>query len=243
MHRQRRALKLRKSLADRKSRAPSIRRIARIYGSIQKRIAQLAYRDSFYAIWAYAQYLQLPDFKIPSDIEVEPALLAASMPQALLAEWTLEQIAREVIQHGHDTNLEARRLRQWSTLAEVANGLRELEGDIYACLVGPKKIHLEMMRVSHRQFVWQQQYPNWRYIIRYYKLFNTANIAAHAVRAVGLTVEHIFMIGMAYLGMFLDRPFVVKDIKIEIPELTRGCYEPAASLATFLSMMHAKAMR
>jgi hypothetical protein len=36
------------------------------------------------------------------------------------------------------------------------------------------------MRIMHRQFVWQQQRFNWTWIIRYYKLFNTPALTAHA---------------------------------------------------------------
>ncbi len=150
----------------------------RLYAAVQTFARQLAYRDSFYVIWAYSQYLQTSDFKIPNDIEVAPQFLAANPPQALLAEWTLEQITREVVQYANQEPQEGRRLRQWGTLAQLANTLRDLEGAIYARLVGGKKIHLEMMRISHRQFIWQQQRLNWRWIIRYHKLFSRPAIDA-----------------------------------------------------------------
>ena len=68
--------------------------MVQLYTTVQKLARQLAYRDSFYVIWAYSQYLQTKDFHIPSDIEVAPQFLAAVPPQALIAEWTLEQIFR-----------------------------------------------------------------------------------------------------------------------------------------------------
>jgi hypothetical protein len=187
MYRQRYASRRRTAVAIRLSRIPSIRRIARIYTSVQQYVRQLGYRDSFYVIWAYSQYLQTSDFQIPNDIEVAPQFLAAAPPQALLAEWTLEQITREVVQYANDEPQDVQRLRQWRTLAQIANALRDLEGEIYARLVGRRKIHLEMMRISHRQFIWQQQRLNWRWIIRHYKLFNTPAIDAASQRAIGLT--------------------------------------------------------
>jgi len=193
----------------------------RLYAAVQTFARQLAYRDSFYVIWAYSQYLQTSDFKIPNDIEVAPQFLAANPPQALLAEWTLEQITREVVQYANQEPQEGRRLRQWGTLAQLANTLRDLEGAIYARLVGGKKIHLEMMRISHRQFIWQQQRLNWRWIIRYHKLFSRPAIDAASQRATGLTIDHIQLIGMCYLGIFLTQAFATQQIKVEIPGLTQ----------------------
>jgi hypothetical protein len=193
-----------------------------LYATVQKLARQLAYRDAFYVIWAYSQYLQTQGFHIPNDIEVATQFKTAVPPQALLAEWTLEQIAREVIQYANETSQGGRSLRQWATLAQIANALRDLEGEIYARLVGGKKIHLELMRISHRQFIWQQQSLNWRWIIRYYKLFNTPPIDALSQKTTGLTIDHIHLIGMSYLGMFLKSPFAMRQIKVEIPGLTEG---------------------
>jgi hypothetical protein len=196
--------------------------MVQLYTTVQKLAQQLAYRDSFYVIWAYSQYLQTTGFHIPDDIEVATQFLSAVPPQSLLSEWTLEQITREVIQSAHEASQGGRSLRQWATLAQIANALRDLEGEIYARLVGGRKIHLELMRISHRQFIWQQQSLNWRWIIRYYKLFNTPSIDALSQKSTGLTIDHIYLIGMSYLGMFLQSPFAIRQIKVEIPGLTEG---------------------
>jgi hypothetical protein len=139
IRRQRRATNKRKAINFRRSDVPSAKRITRIYALLQKLTGQLAYRDSFYVIWSYCQYLQIADFKIPHDIEVAPQFSQAPQPRGLLAGWTLEQIAREVIQYGGDSNQEGRRLRQWGTLAQIANALRDLEGEVYRHLVGAKR--------------------------------------------------------------------------------------------------------
>ena len=96
-------------------------------------------------------------------------------------------------------------LRRWDTLAHLANTLRDLEGEIYRDLVGGPNIQLELMRIMHRQFVWQQQRFNWTWIIRYYKLFNTPALTAHAEQATGLSIDQIYLIGMCYLGHFFER--------------------------------------
>jgi hypothetical protein len=195
--------------------------MVRLYETIQRLTRQLAYTDSLCVIWAYCQYLQTPDFQIPNSIEVASQFSAAAQPRAILAEWTLEQIAREVIQYAGETPRGDKGLHQWATLAQIANTLRDLEGEIYARLVGGKKIHLELMRISHRQFIWQQQRPKSGGTIRYYKLFNTPSIDAISQQAIGLTIDHIYLIGMSYIGIFLGHPLAMEQIKVEIPGLTQ----------------------
>ena len=220
MHRQRYVAKQRRAVSNRLSRTTSTQGLVRLYARVKGLTQQLAYRDSFYVIWAYSQYLQISDFEIPSDIEVAPRFLATAPPQALLAEWTLEQIAGEVIQCAGETPQDGRSLRQWATLALIANTLRDIEGELYARLVGGRNIHLELMRISHRQFIWQQ-HSLWRSIIRYYKLFNTPEINAQSEQATRLTIDQIYLIGMSYLGIFFGQPFAVYKIKVEIPGVTQ----------------------
>jgi hypothetical protein len=216
LHRQRYVSSRRKTRAN-NPRLVSTHTMVALYATVQHLARQLAYSDSFYVVWAYSQYLQRDDFQIPNGIEVAPQFLAATPPQALLAEWTLEQIVREVIQYGSEISHGGRSLRQWATLAQIANALRDLEGEINKRLVGPKKLYLEMMRISHRQFIWQQGRLNGQWIIRYYKLYNTPTIDKISQQATGLSIDHVYLIGMTFLGSFFGRPFVTEPIKVELP--------------------------
>jgi hypothetical protein len=191
------------------------------YRKVRATVRQLGHRDSLYVIWAYCQYLQVSEFEIPAEIQVANQFLNARPRRAILAEWTLEQIAREVIRHADEEPRRGRSLRQWDTVAMIANALRDLEGAIYAQLVGGTQIQLEMMRVMHRQFVWQQHRFNWKPIIRYYKLFNTPKIIAHARQATGLALDEIYLIGMAYLGIFFSQPRATQQIDVQIPGLAQ----------------------
>lgn len=191
------------------------------YRTVRATVRQLACRESLYVIWAYCQYLQVNKFEIPPDIQIANQFLNARPRQAIIAEWTLEQMAREIIRHSDEESRRGRSLRQWATVATIANALRNLEGTIYAKLVGGSRIQLEMMRIMHRQFVWQQHRFNWKPIIRYYKLFNTPQIVAHAQQATGLTLDEIFLIGLAYLGIFFGQPRASRQIDVQIPGLTQ----------------------
>jgi hypothetical protein len=195
--------------------------IEELYQKTKKQVRQLGLRESLYVIWAYSQYLQVNEFAMPGDIEVHQQFRDSDVPQTLFAEWTLEEIAREVIRYADEEPRNGQSLRQWGTVANIANVLRDLEGEIYKTLVGADRIHLEIMRIAHRQFVWQQHKYNWRPIIRYYKLFNTPEIVAHAQQATGLTIDEIYLIGMCYLGMFSDRARATRLLNVEIPGLTQ----------------------
>jgi hypothetical protein len=150
-----------------------------LYRAIRAQTRKLGRRDSLAVIWAYSQFLQVNDFRMPADIQVAQQFIDARPRWGLLAEWTLEQLAREIIRYGDETARDGKTLRSWDTLAALANTLRDLEGAIYRDLVGGPNIQLEMMRIMHRQFVWQQQRFKWTWIIRYYKLFNTPELTAH----------------------------------------------------------------
>ncbi|MGM5022146.1 hypothetical protein [Tardiphaga sp. 367_B4_N1_1] len=191
------------------------------YRKVKTTARQLSHRDSLYVIWAYCQSLQVNGFQIPGDIEVANQFLNAQPRRGILAEWTLEQMAREVIRHADEEPRRGRTLRQWGNVATIANALRDLEGAIYAQLVGGQRIQLEMMRIAHRQFVWQQHRFNWKPIIRYYKLFNTPQIVAHAQQATGLTLDEIYLVGLAYLGIFFGQPRTTRQIDVQIPGLTQ----------------------
>jgi hypothetical protein len=192
--------------------------IEALYRTIRSDARQLARRDSLAVIWAYSQFLQVNDFQMPQYIEVAQQLHDARPRQGVLAEWTLEHLAREIIRYSDEEARDGKTLRRWDTLAHLANTLRDLEGEIYRDLVGAPHIQLEMMRIMHRQFVWQQQRFNWTWIIRYYKLFNTPALTAHAEQATGLS-NQIYLIGMCYLGHFFEQPRWVRRVQVEIPGL------------------------
>jgi hypothetical protein len=190
-----------------------------IYREVRTLVRQLGVRDSLYVTWAYCQYLQLNEFEFPRDIEVGRQFLDSDLPQGILAEWTLEIIAKEAIRHADEEPRRGESLRRWGTLAQVANDIRDLENEVYAH-VPEGHIHLEVMRISHRQFVWQQQKFGWVPIIRYYKMFNTPEISEFARASTGLTIDQIFLIGLLYLGTFASHSRAVKNMNVEVPGIS-----------------------
>jgi len=195
------------------------------YLKVRAAVRELGCRDSLYVIWAYAQCLQVNDFQMPNDIQVHESFANAQLRQAFVAEFTLEQIAREVIQHADIEPRRGRTLREWDRLAQIINDLRTLDDQIYAGFQIEGKIYHELRRMPHRQFVWQQYRLSGEPIIRYYKLFNTPEIDAHAQAATGLTLNEIYSIGMCYIGHFLKEPRIARVTEIQLPGITQDHIE------------------
>lgn len=191
------------------------------YRRIKAIVRELGCRDSLYVIWAYSQSLQVNGFKMPDDIQVHRAFIDAQPRQAIIGEFSLEQIAREVIRHADIEPRRGRTLRNWGTLANVANALRDLEEKIYAEFDTGKLIHRELTRIAHRQFAWQQLGLKGELIIRYYKIFNTPAINAHTRTETGLTLTEIYTIGFCYIGHFLEAPRIARVTDIHLPGITQ----------------------
>jgi hypothetical protein len=73
-----------------------------LYRTIRSAARQLARRESLAVIWAYSQCLQVDDFQMPEDVEVAQQFRDARPRRLILAEWTLEHLAREVIRYGDE---------------------------------------------------------------------------------------------------------------------------------------------
>jgi hypothetical protein len=125
------------------------------YKPLRNKIALLARDDALRVIWAYSQYLQIDRFQFPNDIEVDARFHHANPPQQLIAEWELELLAKEVVLNANLTASKERTLRAWKTLAEIVNLIKDLENRIYGHFGSEKDVLVELIRIAHRQFIWQ----------------------------------------------------------------------------------------
>src|ERR1700732_3006197 len=146
------------------------------YKPIRNKIRLLERDEALSVIWAYCQFLQTRDFKFPTQIEVELKFFQLDLPQKWVSEWTLELLTKEVLLNSGGVAKKGNALRQWKTFSTIINAIKELENDIYGAL-GGKNILIEMLRVAHRQFIWQSNIPNSGATVRYYKIFNRDRIS------------------------------------------------------------------
>ncbi len=188
------------------------------YKPLRNKIRKLARDDALGVIWAYCQYLQIDDFRFPKEIEIHKRFFEHNVPRAIIAEWELELLAKEVILNG---NLVAKNytLRKWDVIAEIVNGLKDLEGRIYKEFGSQEKVLVELIRIAHREFIWQSNPPNAATTIRYFKILNRPIIDEICMERIGLNIWQTFMCGIAYMGHFLERPAIKETFRSEIKAL------------------------
>jgi len=214
------------------------------YKSLRNKIALLSVEESLFVIWAYSQYLQLDEFRFPKEIEVEPNFLRLDPPQRWISEWDLELLAKEVILNGSTAGAKGRTLKKWKTLSEIINRSKSLENEIYGTYSSPKYVLIELIRIAHRQFIWQRNSPNSASIIRYYKIFNRPAISRICEEQIGLSVWQIYMCGVGCMGLLLNHPAIGIPITSEIKALSPDtldkffCFtsKPIAELKTRLKL-------
>ena len=132
------------------------------YKPIRNKVAQLAVDDSLGVLWAYCQLLQISNFQPPEEIEIAPVYLNARPRQSYMAEWDIELLAKEVVINGGLVARKGRTLRTWKMLADTVNAFKKLEQDIYADFGNQANVLIELIRVIHRQLIWQTNPPNSR---------------------------------------------------------------------------------
>jgi hypothetical protein len=202
------------------------------YKPFRNKIAALSVEDALSVIWAHTQFLQIDDFNFPKEIEVPDRYLKLQVPQQWISEWQLELLAKEVVLNSGGAAKDNRTLRKWKTLSETINSLKKLEDDIYGAYGSSVNPLVELIRIAHRQFIWQGNSPNSASIIRYFKIFNRPAIDAICEQKIGLNVWEIFMCGAAAMGYFLDRPAIVVPFKSEMKALTVDKFEKFFAFAS-----------
>jgi hypothetical protein len=191
-----------------------------LYKPIRNQIAMLAIDDALGVIWAYCQYLQIDEFRFPKEIEVSKQFLEQEIPQTWISGWELELLAKEVILNCHSVAKKGRTLRTWATISALINSIKGLENEIYGLFRSESIILVELVRIAHRQFIWQSNPPNSSSIIRYYKIFNRPLIDEICKERIGLSIWQLYMCGTAWMGFFIDRPAINIPFKSEIKKLT-----------------------
>jgi len=164
------------------------------YKYLRRRIARCGCADSLYVIWAYSQFIQFRGFQFPDDIEKPSEFQASSRTSCLIHEWELQIVAEEVILHAQpQPSGEVKTFRDWSTLSSIVQRLRDLENEIY----GDNKnadVLVEMSRIMHRQFPWQQARPNTKQVYRYYRVFSDPKAAAICQKVLGVSIDDLYVL-------------------------------------------------
>jgi len=189
------------------------------YKPIRNKISSLARDDALGVIWAYCQFLQIENFHFPPEIEVAKRFLELDVPQKWISEWDLEVLAKEVLLNCGPAASKGRTLRAWKDFSDTINAVKELDRLIYREFGSQQRVLVELIRISHRQFIWQANPPNSRTAIRYFKIFNRPIVDQICVERFNLSVWQIFMCGMACMSHFLKSPALAYPFKSDIKAL------------------------
>jgi hypothetical protein len=186
--------------------------IADLYTPFREAVSALAADDALYTVWAYSQRLQLTAFQFPRDIEVARSFLENDVPQSSISEWELLLVAKEAIINSGNTGLS---LKRWAVLASTLNALKNMENGIYRRFGSPSNVLIEMIRIAHRQFIWQVDFPTNSSIARYLVIFDTPEIDQISQERSGLPVRAVFQYGLMLYGGFMESAVV--RVPAEIP--------------------------
>jgi hypothetical protein len=188
-----------------------------LYKSWRNRLADLDRRESLYVIWAYSQAISVSDFAMPNDITVDAQLVGS--PGAALNLWELELLAGEIILNAGEAARRQRSLRDPAQLVRVVQGLRALENEIYGANEGAADALIEIWRISHRQFTWQQKRMTAAETIRYYMIYSDQVINRICTERLGLSVYDVYFIDMLFVGRYLTSYRQAYPIETDIPGL------------------------
>ncbi|MFT3986298.1 hypothetical protein [Aestuariivirga sp.] len=181
-----------------------------LYKPFRNACSNYSLRESIYAIWAYTQWLQMKEFQLPTDMDVDFRVKAASQRQALISEWELETLTREIFLNATTAPVSTKSLRRWGDFANLFNRLKFLEERISEEYGDHENILVEVARISHRQFPWQSHPPSRVVMARYLKIYNSEEINRIARERIGISIQDIFICGLAALGMVLEK-FIIRE--------------------------------
>lgn len=189
------------------------------YKNFRNNLRRTNRSESLYVLWNYAQNLQFGRL-INQDIEVhEQFVKAKTWIEKSVHPWEVEVLTREAILWGSE-NKEDHTLRKWQYMADTTNKLKHFENYLAAKYIEKNDVLTELMRISHRQFPWQSQYPNDEIAIRYYKIFNTKELGTIIENATGLTLNKLYTIWLAFTGLALQRYSVKYLPNVQLPNIT-----------------------
>lgn len=190
-----------------------------LYKPLRNHLRKYSLLQSLAVIRAYFQHLQF-DSNFPPDVQVPQQFLAADKVNKNVYEWELELLAREVIINSpEEGELDMRRYRDF---ASAVNKLKRLSDGIVgspACRqLFKENVLQEVFRMSHRQFPWQKK-PNTDDFMRYFRIFEHAEVNAIFIREFGASARQVCALGLALTGQYQDHFAVRHPLRFEIPEL------------------------
>ena len=189
--------------------------------------------DALRVLWNYAEHLAR-DRSFDGDIEVASLYLRArgANKQAILAEWEIEMMAKEVILNASRPRHSAKTedLRSWRTMARCVNKLKSIGDELSKMYGSSDNILAQIHRIAHQQFRFQMYEPSMMLISRYLRLYKYPLLRDLFEQKIGISPEDYFFVALVMLGFFLSHPFLEYPPLVEaMPEITEAKMESLVS--------------
>jgi hypothetical protein len=190
------------------------------YKPLRNYLKKLDTVNSLGAIKWYIQYFQLKEKpKQPSDLEVHQSFWTNGF--TMMQPWHMALLAREVIINSQPLG-SGEDMRQWKHLANSVNKLKDIDEYIAQNYVNQDNIlHLVSKVMSHQQFVWQENRPNYQTTTRYFHIYQHPEVRPIFEKFFGLKVETYFIFSllvqgnfMNYLGLFYPPKIYLSKLKV-----------------------------
>lgn len=168
---------------------------------------------SIHVLHAYIQYLQY-DRPLPKPLNHWQLGIFRKAYEVGLFEWALDTILREIILNAEPGGKQ--RLHEQNFFATLCNQLRDIENEVWGSFPQQERdIFLELHRIIHRQYPWQQRIHH-ATIARYYKIYSQDGISEIFRQVHGMNVREWFQITLALAGHFHDTPISTYPLKNQI---------------------------
>lgn len=134
--------------------------------------------------------------------------------------WELETLAKEIIINSPEVGSK-KNIEDWNCLVAAINKIKELEDEISVKYVDTANVLIEVHRIAHKQFPWQIR-PNLEQLSRYWKIYSYSKLAFLIEEVFGLTLEEVYIIGFALIGLYLDKFALFYPPNIFLLHLNQG---------------------
>jgi len=173
--------------------------VADIYDSykpLRNMMRQCHLEASLVDVWQLSQHI-MNNGPAPA----QPGMPPYSLKQYLYP-WDLPTIAREVVLHASRTG--RKRLNSRHAMATAINTIRRIEDAVAKGRLGVDNVMMELHRISHRQFPWQQR-SGLTGLLRYLKIFGSPEVGPILERTTGFSIREYFLLGMWLTGHLQKR--------------------------------------
>ncbi len=183
-----------------------------LYKPLRNYLRQQSLIESLITVHAWIQHLQ-SGIDLPTRLTHPQMRYTKDRYRLGISEWELDTLCREIVLNSPLRAASA--ISDWASLAKAINGIKLIEEEVWGELGDAEKILLELHRLSHRQFPWQNPMTQPDFI-RYFKIFKTPELDALVTANTGLPTVDLFPIALSISGHLLRGPFVAYPLNNDL---------------------------